>query len=256
MLKVKHLAAVAAVSAATVAPGAFAGVTGNVGAVSEYYFRGLQQDSNGQSPAIQGGLDWSGDSGLYAGTWASNVNWGAGNVELDLYGGYAGKLGDLGYDVGGIFYYYPGADQPADATDASPVSVPKANTVEAYIKLSYSYFGLQYYYSPRYFGLVNTNNDDVSSSYLAGSFSYPVTSSISFNASVGYTMLSDDVLGDGPNGFATTNHPESKSNYLDYNVGLSKAIDDTLSATFSVIGTNFSDDSPQVVVGLKKSFSM
>src|SRR5262245_59418168 len=111
--------------------------TGNVTLVSQYIFRGLTQTSG--KPALQGGIDYSHSSGLYAGTWASNVSWykdqNAGSVsapvalgspaalgppyepgktnsfslEWDLYGGYKGELAkDWTYDLGGIRYLYPG----------------------------------------------------------------------------------------------------------------------------------------------------
>lgn len=47
--------------------------TGNATIATQYIFRGLTQ-TNGK-PAIQGGADYSHSSGLYAGTWASNISW-------------------------------------------------------------------------------------------------------------------------------------------------------------------------------------
>ena len=79
----------------------------NVGAVSDYRYRGISQTS--KKPAIQGGVDFAHKSGLYLGAWGSNVKWvedfnGAtkGNLEIDLYGGFKGTIaGDLGFDVDG-----------------------------------------------------------------------------------------------------------------------------------------------------------
>ena len=45
----------------------------NVGLYTDYIFRGYTQTGN--EPAIQGGFDVEHSSGLYAGTWASNVDW-------------------------------------------------------------------------------------------------------------------------------------------------------------------------------------
>ena len=45
----------------------------NVGLYTDYIFRGYTQTQN--EPAIQGGFDVEHSSGLYAGTWASNVDW-------------------------------------------------------------------------------------------------------------------------------------------------------------------------------------
>ncbi len=49
---------------------------------------------------------------MYLGTWASTIQWikdagGNGSVELDLYGGYKGTAGPVGYDVGVLRYQYP-----------------------------------------------------------------------------------------------------------------------------------------------------
>src|SRR5207237_1081318 len=47
--------------------------TANVGLFSEYIFRGISQ--TGGRPAVQGGFDYAHASGLYLGTWASNISW-------------------------------------------------------------------------------------------------------------------------------------------------------------------------------------
>ncbi len=69
-MKMKQIVACAALVAATgVSAPAFAGATGNVGVFSDYIFRGISQ--TGGAAAVQGGLDYSHASGLYAGTWIS-----------------------------------------------------------------------------------------------------------------------------------------------------------------------------------------
>jgi len=82
----------------------------NVGVYSDYLYRGVSQTF--EEPAVQGGADWSHDSGLYAGVWASNVNFNDGDqahVEIDVYAGYGGSIGKFGYDIGVLHYFYPGA---------------------------------------------------------------------------------------------------------------------------------------------------
>lgn len=86
-------------------------VSGNVGFVSEYSFRGIAQSN--EHIALQGGFDVAHDSGLYAGVWGSNVNFNDGDeasLETDLYAGYSGSIEGVSYDVGLIYYAYPGAD--------------------------------------------------------------------------------------------------------------------------------------------------
>ncbi len=85
-------------------------VSGNVAFTTDYRFRGISLSDN--NFAVQGGFDVGHSSGLYVGTWASNVELGdgQGSTELDLYGGYAGEAGAIGYDVGVILYAYPESD--------------------------------------------------------------------------------------------------------------------------------------------------
>ena len=84
----------------TVTVPALAEISGNVALTTDYRFRGISQTD--RNPAVQGGFDWSHDSGFYLGTWGSNVDF-AGSLELDYYGGYANNINDnLAYDVGVI----------------------------------------------------------------------------------------------------------------------------------------------------------
>ena len=101
--------AVASVLASGVAA---AGVTANAGVFSNYIWRGVTQ-TNDQA-AGQGGIDWSSDSGLYAGTWLSNVSSFGNGYEMDLYAGFSGEASGIGYDLGVISYQYP-----ADPTNSN-----------------------------------------------------------------------------------------------------------------------------------------
>ncbi|TCJ14942.1 hypothetical protein EZJ19_08655 [Parasulfuritortus cantonensis] len=117
-------------------------LTGNIGLTTDYVFRGVSQTQNG--PAIQGGFDYAHSSGLYVGTWASNVDWVStgfkdnNSMEVDLYGGYRGAVGDVGYDVGVITYYYPG-DQIKGANDP--------DTTEVYVAASWKFLSAKYSYT-------------------------------------------------------------------------------------------------------------
>jgi uncharacterized protein (TIGR02001 family) len=133
------------------APAAASPVTGNVGIVSDYVYRGLTQTSH--NPAIQGGFDYAHSSGLYAGVWGSNVSWiadsgavsvAAGNygptMELDTYFGFKGAIASVSYDVGAIRYNYLGSGYtPA-------VNFANADTAEAYVGLGYDIVSFKYSY--------------------------------------------------------------------------------------------------------------
>lgn len=102
--------ALAMIAGAFTAPAALAEgeFSGNVALTTDYVWRGISQ--NNENPAIQGGFDFA-NGAFYAGTWASIVDFGGANMELDLYGGFAGETeGGLSWDVGVIGYVYPDAD--------------------------------------------------------------------------------------------------------------------------------------------------
>lgn len=107
------LVAIPAASAlAADAPAPVHTFTANVNLVSEYRFRGIDQTWG--KPALQGGFDYAHADGWYAGVWASNVSgnsYPGGNLEVDYYAGYNGKINDdLGWTVGALGYWYPGAN--------------------------------------------------------------------------------------------------------------------------------------------------
>jgi len=88
----------AAVLAAT-STAAMAGASANIGMVSDYHFRGIDQGTGATASA---GLDYD-ISGLYVGTWIADVTAG---IEYDLYAGYAGEVGGFSYDIGYVTYNY------------------------------------------------------------------------------------------------------------------------------------------------------
>ncbi|MCH2058945.1 MAG: TorF family putative porin [Thalassotalea sp.] len=91
----------------------------NAAVTSNYLWRGLEQ--TGGKAAISGGIDYSGDSGFYAGTWASNADWADGmTYELDLYAGFGGNISEsVSYDVGFIYFAYP--DETSGDADFSEI---------------------------------------------------------------------------------------------------------------------------------------
>ncbi len=155
-------------------------ISANVGLFSEYVFRGLTQ-TNGD-PAVQGGFDYSHSSGLYAGTWASNISWltdspaatgyTSSSLEWDFYGGFRNTFGksDFGYDVGLLYYYYPGTHNPPAA--GAPATSVDADTLEIYGALSWKWFSakLSYALSDDVFGVANADG----TYYLDLTASYPV----------------------------------------------------------------------------------
>ena len=122
----KTLLAVAVSSAAllTSAP-SFAELSANVSVTNNYIWRGLTQTTN--DAAVQGGIDYADESGFYAGTWVSNVNYGADDVysyEHDLYFGFSGEAEGFTYDVGYLYYNY---DSVAEFDFGEVLSVMKVS---------------------------------------------------------------------------------------------------------------------------------
>ena len=122
--------------------------TSNIGLFSQYVFRGITQTN--EKPAVQGGFDLAHKSGFYVGTWASNISWisdyvppprrVSASLEWDFYGGYKGSLpADFGYDLGVLYYYYPGTYPVAAAPSRTrPSSTPRCRWKLLSLKYSYS----------------------------------------------------------------------------------------------------------------------
>lgn len=128
--------------------------TGNVSLVSDYRFRGISQTM--RSPAIQGGFDYLHDTGIYLGTWASNIDgtshfYNNTSMEWDFYGGYQVSIADFLCNLRLLYYYYPGG-QAYNPTGTS------YNTAEFSLQLAYKWFSIRYHQTiTNYFG-INSNN--------------------------------------------------------------------------------------------------
>jgi uncharacterized protein (TIGR02001 family) len=155
------LAQTPAAPAAPAAPASPHTFTANVGLFSQYIFRGLTETN--RKPALQGGFDYSHESGVYVGTWASNISWlkenfsvpgnttgqyrTGGRIEWDFYGGYKGNFGksDFTYDAGLLYYYYPGQPKSiAQNCSYGTTACPKANTTELYGALGWKWAYIKY----------------------------------------------------------------------------------------------------------------
>ena len=194
--------------------------TANVGVVSDYVFRGISQSQH--QPALQGGVDYAHSSGFYVGTWASTIEWvdrktysyqKDNNVEIDLYGGYKNTVGDFAYDVGMIRYFYPGNFNVA----GTPVT---ANTTEAYIAGTWSFFTLKYNHAlTSFIGWGNTTPDSKSkgSGYIDLTMTYPLDETTNIIAHVGRQNVKN-------NSFAS---------YNDWKLGVTKDVG------FGVVGLTY-----------------
>lgn len=112
--------------------------TGHIDLLSKYILRGITStygpgapggNANADAPeashgVVQWGADWSEPSGFYLGYFGSTINYSylrlgqsyadrsitnfqtSKSIENDLYGGYAGKVGEIGYTLGMTAYVY------------------------------------------------------------------------------------------------------------------------------------------------------
>lgn len=183
-------------------------LTGNIAVTTDYVFRGVSQTQGG--PALQGGFDYSHASGFYLGAWGSNVEWVStgykdnNSLELDLYGGYKGAMGDIGYDIGAITYYYPG-DQVSGANDP--------DTTEIYLGLSWKTLSLKYSHvvSDHFVGWGTKSNPSGKtdgSYYLDLSGTYDLGDGWGILAHVGYQDVKDN----------------DDASYTDWKIGVSKDV--------------------------------
>lgn len=198
----------------------------NIGAVSDYRFRGIEQ-SAGQ-PSVQAGVDFAHKGGFYAGAFAaSNIKWikdvnGAskGDYEVDLYAGFKGALGKgFGYDVGAITYQYPGNDSGSGGSGTGLFS--KADTTEIYAGVSYSVVSLKYYQSVGDFlGNLNSNG----SRYWDLSANFDLGNGFTLTPHVGRQTI--------------PNVANNAGDYNDYALTLAKDFGNGLVASAAAIGTD------------------
>ena len=79
------------------------GISGNIAVTSDYIFRGITQTDS--EAAVQGGGDL--ECGIfYAGVWASNVDFGDNEIEVDFYAGIKPEFKGITFDLGVIAYTY------------------------------------------------------------------------------------------------------------------------------------------------------
>jgi uncharacterized protein (TIGR02001 family) len=152
-------------------------ITGTIGAVSDYDFRGVSLSA--KDPALQGSIDYANDSGFYAGVWGSNIDYGDfydGDIEVDLYVGFANQINDeLGYDVGLVYYTYPGSD--GSANKAAIEDYP-----ELYAGLTYNWLEVKQWYTNDYGG----SEDDAFYTEANGTFELPANFSLGVHLGYNY----------------------------------------------------------------------
>ena len=163
-------------------------VSGNMAITSDYIWRGMTQNQGEVS--VSGGFDLETDAGFYIGTWGGSANFGGGeSLELDYYGGYAGSVGDIGYDIGFIEVTYPGASGDFSETylglDVMGVGLfySAGDEFGDYAEISYGFDA-----GPGSIGLSYGDYEDNGTNYVIG-YDIPVGD---FTLSLAYTDFEGD----------------------------------------------------------------
>lgn len=211
-------------------------ISGNIGVVSDYVFRGITAATESDGAAVQGGFDLEADNGFYAGYWASNLGYGSDNltttVENDLYFGFGGEVGGLAYDAGVLYYWY------MDDSDAS---------------------GAEPYVS------VDVGPVTLGAAYMAQDISWSNQGDIFWSAGTGFDLGNDFAL-DATLGFYTYEEsgkyiPSSaeSSGFRSLDITLSKALADSPASMFAtyILGgedRNGMDQEDKIVIGFSYGF--
>lgn len=208
----------------------------NVGAVSNYLFRGISQTHG--NPAIQGGVDYAHSSGLYAGIWASNITWvkqwqGSGSTELDLYGGFKNAINDdWSYDLGLIHYHYPGQGGSTEGDVGVYGWLANPNTTEVYGAVTWKWLTMKYSHaiSDHFIGWVGTNGHSSTrgSNYLELNAAFDLGDGWGVSGHIGHQKVKNVVAVPG----------FENANYTDWNIGVTKDVG------FGVVGLLYSEANP------------
>jgi uncharacterized protein (TIGR02001 family) len=186
--------------------------TGNITLASDYKFRGFTQTKF--KPALQGGFDYTDKSGFYVGNWNSNVAeklYNGASLEMDVYGGYKGTAGSISYDLGAIYYAYPGS------------TGPKIDNKEIYVGLGFGPVTAKLFYSvDDYFATQAlrksmspgaSNGSTEGTTYLDLTFTHDLGDGWGVNAHAGFLNLKNGKV----NGLVS-------NTVTDYKVGVTKDI--------------------------------
>ena len=179
----------------------------NVGAASDYVFRGISQTN--KDPQVFGGVDATIGSMGYAGVWVSNVDFGNGtDAEFDLYGGFKPVAGPVSLDLGVIYYGY--INQPSHSHEAY-WEFKAAGSVAA----GPATLGASIYYSPEFFGKTGK------ATYIEGNAAVPIPNSkFTVSGAVGRQYVvgpADYTTWNAGVGFAATDHIGFDLRYFDTN---------------------------------------
>lgn len=196
------------------APVAPYSISVNGGLTTDYVFRGFSQSD--EDPAAFVGADFS-YQWFYAGVWASSIDDfdADASVEVDFYAGLKKTYGGVDFDLGLIYYAYPGSDSDADF-DYLEIKGAVGTTLAQTVAVTGTV-----YYSPEYFG------DTGEVWTLEGKASAPLpVAGLTVGGTVGHVISEENAFDD----------------YTYWNAGLSKTFLDNFTVDVRYWDTDFDGD--------------
>jgi uncharacterized protein (TIGR02001 family) len=183
----------------------------NVGAQSDYIFRGISQ-TNQQSSGFAG-VDVTYKSQLYVGAWTSNVDFSPSGdsstqQEYDLYGGWRPTIAGINFDLGYIYYGY--THQPQGLRESYSELYLKATKALGPVTL-----GVSAYDSPNFPGTMGR------AEYYEANIAYAFNPVWSISGAVGRQFESNTVF--------TDDGSRADFNYSTWNAGVTYAVSDHVS---------------------------
>jgi uncharacterized protein (TIGR02001 family) len=181
-------------------------LSGDVGVVSDYVFRGVSQSD--EDPALQAGLSFTFESGFYVGTWASQVDFGTeADFEVDLFAGYGFTIGDsVEADVQVLRYVYP------DDGKLNYYELIGSLTFDGLLTATLAYSD----------DIYNSGRDGW---YTSLAYDFGLPHELTLTPQLGYTKFEGGVFGG------------SGESYVDYSLTLARDFG-PVSASLAAIGTN------------------
>lgn len=216
-------------------------VTGNVGVVSQYVFRGGVEN---EGAAVQGGFDASLPAGFYAGYWGSSLGdtvYGTNTFENDVYGGWSHEFGPVKLDVGALYYMYSQSTFGPGAT---------GDVLEPYAKVSFgpATLAVHYFSDDVSWGNKGDLYTSLSASHTFGK--------VTVGAVAGFNLWSDDDAGNPYAGWVTTE--DSTFRHADLSVSMPINDQTTMSVVYVVGGEDRTgtEIDNKMVLGFKYSFDI
>jgi uncharacterized protein (TIGR02001 family) len=241
-LKLALVAAAASVAMSGAAMAEELKLSYNAGVASDYIFRGISNtNTNGQ---VFGGIDATYGIG-YAGVWTSNVDFGTSNPdqEVDLYAGVKPTVGAVSLDLGVIYYGY--LKDKAPETNGQTAFPGSFSYVEVKAAASTAVgpgtVGAAVYYSPEFPGKGGE------ALYYELNGSAPLGEKLTLSGALGRQEVD-----------AATYYGGVTDSYTTWNLGVTAAITDHVSADVRYSDTDQSDLGPiyhaTVTASLKVAF--